>query len=321
MRLVIDTDLGMGTAGADPEDGLAILYALRSPSVSLEGLTLVHGNVPVSHSWPNARRLLDLAGRADIALHAGERGPRDPLRRRLQAGWLAARGSPSGGTPDDTPPPATATEFLREIVVGSPGEITIAAIGPLTNVAAAVESDPGFAGALAGLVVMGGTVAVPGNITPAAEFNIWMDPEAASIVFDSGSPITMAGLDVCHRTHLDRAQTAQAGASGTRLAEFVAQACDAWIDVRAGLLEGDEDLHLYDTLAVAAAIAPDLLDYIDALVEVETSTGPAQGMTVTHTNATLRRLLTGREANARVAIGVDTGRFERLFAERVMAGL
>ncbi len=105
MRLVIDTDLGMGTAGADPEDGLAILYALGSPEATLEGITLVHGNVPVSHSWPNARRLLGLAGRPDIPVHAGARGPRDPQRRRLQAMWLAAREDPPDGGPDDTPPP------------------------------------------------------------------------------------------------------------------------------------------------------------------------------------------------------------------------
>ena len=257
----------------------------------------------------------------DIPLHAGARGPATPSAgASRRCGSRLARTRPlrvrtthhSGDT---------AADFLREIVVGSPGEVTLVAIGPLTNVAAAIESDPDFAGALAGLVVMGGTVAVPGNITPAAEFNIWMDPEAASIVFDSGAPVTMVGLDVCHRTHLDRAQASRARAAGTPLGDFVARACDAWIDVRAKLFEDDEALHLYDTLAVAAAIAPDLLDCSEALVEVETSAGPAQGMTVTHLNAVMRRLLTGRDANARVATGVDTGRFEALFADRVMADL
>jgi len=317
MRIVIDTDPGMGTPGADPEDGMAILYALRSPGVTVDGITLVAGNVPVSHAWPNARRLLDLAGRPEVPLHAGAAGPREPARRPLQTGWLAHRGTPP---PDRGVAPSedTAGAFLAETVIAAPGEITVVAIGPLTNIAAALEADPGVAAALGGLVIMGGTVAVPGNITPAAEFNLWMDPEAAAIVFASGVPITMIGLDVCHRTEFGRAAAQRLRASGTPLAEYLADAAEAWITVRAGLFADHENLHLYDTLAMAAAIEPDLIETRPALVEIETSTGPAQGMTVTHLNDTLRQLLTGRDHNALVAIDVDLDRFHARFTDRVL---
>ena len=321
MRIIIDTDPGMGTPGADPEDGMAILYALRSPGVTVEGITLVQGNVTVSHAWPNANRLLELADRTEVPVHAGAVEPSSPERRPLQTAWLRQRemmASPDG-VPDT--PSDTAARFLVDTVLAAPGEITIVAIGPLTNVAAAIEADPGFAEALDRLVIMGGTVEVPGNITPAAEFNIWMDPDSAQIVFDSGVPITMVGLDVCHRTHFDRAQAERLRQSRTDLAQHVADASESWITVKAGLFDGDEDLHLYDTLAMAAAIEPDLLETRPALVEIETSTGPAAGMTVVHLNDAMRRLLTGREPNALVATGVDLDRFEALFAERVLAGV
>ncbi len=317
MRLIIDTDPAMGTLFADPEDGMAILYALASPEVTVEGLTLVHGNVPVSHSWPNVRHLLDLAGRAELPVHVGAAAPRRPDRRETQAGWLSQREHLEQIVPARDRPDPTAASFLCETVLGSPGEITLVAIGPLTNVAAAIEADDGFAAALAGLVIMGGTVAVPGNITPAAEFNLWMDPEAARMVFDSEVDPTMIGLDVCHRTTLDRDRAAAVRASGTPLASFVADTSESWIGVMAAALEG-EGLHLYDSLAVAAAIEPDLCSYRRALVEIETGTGPAQGMTVTHSNEVLRQLLVGRDHNAAVAIDVDTERFAARFAERVL---
>ncbi|MEI6253446.1 MAG: nucleoside hydrolase [Mycobacteriaceae bacterium] len=321
MRLIIDTDPAMGTLGTDPEDGMAILYALNAPDVQVDGLTLVQGNVPISHSWPNARHLLALAGHPEIPLHAGAVGPRDPDRRRLQTAWLDQRATaPRTAPPVELPEGGlgnTATAFLCRTVLEAAGEITVVAIGPLTNIAAAIEAEPDVATAMASLVIMGGTVAVPGNVTPAAEFNIWMDPGAADIVFRSGAPITMVGLDVCHQTSFDRDRAARLRRNGSPLAGFVADAAESWIDVREQLFPEHEALHLYDTLAVAAAIEPDLLQTRGALVEVETSDGPAQGMTVTYLNDVLRQLLTGRDPNAAVAVGVDSARFAARFDERV----
>lgn len=321
MRLIIDTDPAMGTVGSDPEDGMAILYALNAPGVHVDGLTLVQGNVPISQSWPNARHLLALAGHPDLPVHAGAVLPRDSARRRLQTEWLAQRATADRMAPSVEPPDGprenTAAAFLCRTVLEAPGEITVVALGPLTNIAAAIEAEPDVATAMAALVIMGGTVAVPGNITPAAEFNIWMDPGAADIVFRSGAPITMVGLDVCHQTSFDRDRAARLRRNGSALAGFVADAAESWIDVREAMFPEHEALHLYDTLAVAAAIEPDLLQTRAALVEVETSDGPAQGMTVTYLNDVLRQLLTGRDPNAAVAVGVDSARFAARFDERV----
>jgi purine nucleosidase len=321
MRLIIDTDLGMGTVGSDPEDGMAILYALNAPDVRVDGLTLVQGNVPIAHSWPNAHHLLTLVGCPDLPVHAGAVLPRNPNRRRLQTAWLDQRAAvpqtvPAVAAPVG-PPGGSAAAFICRTVLGAPGEVTVVAIGPLTNIAAAIEAEPEVATAMASLVIMGGTVAVPGNVTPAAEFNIWMDPEAADIVFRSGAPITMVGLDVCHRTSFDRDRAARLRRNGSPLAGFVADAAESWIDVREQLFPEHEALHLYDTLAVAAAIEPDLLETHGALVDVETSDGPAQGMTVTYRNDILREFLTGRGPNAAVAVDVDNTRFAQHFDARV----
>jgi purine nucleosidase len=321
MRLIIDTDLGMGTVGSDPEDGMAILYALNAPDVRVDGLTLVQGNVPIAHSWPNAHHLLTLVGCPDLPVHAGAVLPRNPNRRRLQTAWLDQRAAVPQTVPGVAapvgPPGGSAAAFICRTVLGAPGKVTVAAIGPLTNIAAAIEAEPEVATAMASLVIMGGTVAVPGNVTPAAEFNIWMDPEAADVVFRSGAPITMVGLDVCHRTSFDRDRAARLRRNGSPLAGFVADAAESWIDVREQLFPEHEALHLYDTLAVAAAIEPDLLETHGALVDVETSDGPAQGMTVTYRNDILREFLTGRGPNAAVAVDVDNTRFAQHFDARV----
>ncbi len=320
MRLIIDTDPGMGSPGADPEDGLAVLLALGSPGVTVDGITVVAGNVPTSHSWANVHHLLDLAGRADVPVRAGAAHPLSDHRIPQTAGLRMREGLgrdvPAIELPGDD---GAAAEFICETVLASPGEVTLVAIGPLTNVARAIELDPTVAGEAAGLVIMGGTVEVAGNITPAAEFNIWMDPEAADVVFASGAEITMVGLDVCHRTHFDLDQVAALRGRGP-LADFVAEAAASWIDAR-GRLSGDDDLHLYDSLAMAAAIQPEILETRRALVQIETSDGPAQGMTVAWTNDVLRSVLTGREPNASVAVGLDLARFEALFRDRVLTPL
>jgi len=166
-------------------------------------------------------------------------------------------------------------------------------------------------------VIMGGAATCPGNITPAAEFNIWMDPEAAEVVFESGAPITMVGLDVCHRTSFDTSQVDRLLGLHSPLAGFAAQSSGAWIDIRLAADDGGGSLHLYDSLAVAVAIDPDLVGCRDLLVQIETGGGPAQGMTVVHTNDILRMLLVGKDPNARVALEVDVDRFAALFADRV----
>jgi inosine-uridine nucleoside N-ribohydrolase len=320
MRIIIDTDPAMGSAGGDPEDSFAILLALASPELTVEGLTIVQGNVPVDHGYANASHLMSLIGRNDLPVCTGRAHPLNP-ERRAQIAWLEQRGKLERLVPPVAPKrAASAAEFLREKLSESPGEITLVTIGPLTNVAEALEADPGLAGKVPRIVMMGGAANVPGNITPAAEFNIWGDPEAASRVFESGIPITMVGLDVCEQTHL-RQETVDALASGQgELSRFVAQAVQPWLSLRRAIY-GTSDLHLYDSLAVAVCFLPELVETHEAYVAVETAGVHTAGETVAHLNPVLRAGLTGRDPNAQVALEVDAPRFERLFTERVIEPL
>jgi inosine-uridine nucleoside N-ribohydrolase len=319
VRIIIDTDPAMGSVGGDPEDCLAIMLALNSPEVTVEGLTIVQGNVPVEKGYSNAIHLLELLGRSEPPVFAGLARPINPARR-AQIDGLERRTSLEQIAPMVDPPAGHphAVDFLVETILDHPGEITLVTIGPLSNVAVALLREPSLASKLAGLVVMGGSATVPGNVTPAAEFNIWADPEAAAVVFQSGARVTMVGLDVCERTHLEEATVRSLEGGSSKLARFVARAVLPWIEIRRRVFDSD-DLHLYDSLAVAAAFRRDLVDTVEAYVAVETEGRHTAGATVTHLNPILRRAVARREPNADVALEVDAAAFGELFESRVIA--
>lgn len=318
MRIIIDTDPAMGTLGGDPEDCFAIMLALESPGVIVEGITIVQGNVPAEKGYANARHLLILLDRQDVPLFRGclrpmngkRRTQIDFLERRYRMGQITEMIGPPADEPD-------AVSFMIEKVLANPGEITLVTIGPLTNVATAIQTSPEFSRDLQGVVMMGGTAACSGNISPAAEFNYWQDPEAADIVFRSGAPLTMVGLDVCHRTHLHVRQVEECAAEGSHLGQFVLEATRPWFRIMARG-NGDESLHLYDSLAMAVAIDPSLVTLEDSYVEIETGDGPAQGMSVSYHKPFQRTIFGKPETNARVALDVDTERFDAIFQARVL---
>src|SRR3982750_3296518 len=194
-RVIIDTDPGV-------DDAFALLLAMRSPELKIEGLTPVAGNVPLELTLPNALRMVEIAGRTDIPVAAGAKVP---LVRRLVTAEYAHGENGLGGAvfpnPTTKPIEEPAAEFIRRIVRKYPHEITLLTLGPLTNIAAALKLDSELAPLVKSLTMMGGSLS-GGNITPAAEFNIYVDPEAARIVFQSGIPITMVGLDVTRKTSL-----------------------------------------------------------------------------------------------------------------------
>jgi len=198
-RIILDTDPGV-------DDAMAIFLALRSPELKVEAITAVSGNVPLSFTLPNALRLVEIAGRPDVPV-AG--GAATPLVRRLVTAHYVHGNNGLGGV--EFPEPKLkavaepAAELIHRVVHENPGEITIVAVGPLTNVATALKSDPGLAAKIKGIVVMGGSLS-GGNITPAAEFNFYVDPEAARMVFDAGVPLVMVGLDVTHKVLLGEEQ-------------------------------------------------------------------------------------------------------------------
>ena len=194
-RVIIDTDPGT-------DDALAIFLALNSPELKVEALTPVAGNVPLELTLPNALRLLEIAGKAHIPVAAGAD---KPLKRRLITATYAHGENGLGGIPFPEPttkPVAeTAVQLIRRMVRESPHEISIIAIGPLTNIAGAFQADPELPRLIPNLTIMGGSLS-GGNVSPAAEFNIYVDPEAAQLVFRSGVRLTMVGLDVTRRAML-----------------------------------------------------------------------------------------------------------------------
>lgn len=319
--LLIDTDPAMGTLSSDPEDSFAITFAARSPEATLSAISCVQGNVPVRHSHANARHLLDLIDRPEIPLAAGREQPSNPNRRPEQLRWLAEKDAWRRVIPPaERPYPAPdAVTLISDTARDAAGDLTVVAIGPLTNIAAALTADPDLAGRIGKLVVMGGAFEVPGNITPCAEFNFWMDPDAADTVLNSGLRPLLVGLDVCNRTKLTRDQIAATGIK-TDLGQFVQKSCAAWFDAMEKAGEGG--LHLFDTLSVAAALIPDLLRTEPAYVRLDTGTSVAQGASAAWLPGRPSEWSRPTEtANADVAVDLDLDLFTRLFADRVLAAL
>jgi pyrimidine-specific ribonucleoside hydrolase len=262
-RVIIDTDPGV-------DDALALLLAMRSPELKIEAITPVAGNVPLDLTLPNALRMVEIAGRTDIPVAAGARAP---LMRRLVTATYAHGENGLGGAifPEPTTKPVAtpAAEMIRQIIRKYPGEVTLITIGPLTNIATALNSDPELASMVRALVMMGGSLS-GGNITPAAEFNVYVDPEAARIVFQSGIPITMVGLDVTRRTSLtdDHVRTLEAAQNPVSQAAAKIGRNALNHNRERGYLVGP---NMHDSLAVAGFLDPAILKLQDYYVDVETT--------------------------------------------------
>jgi pyrimidine-specific ribonucleoside hydrolase len=262
-RVIIDTDPGV-------DDALALLLAMRSPELKIEAITPVAGNVPLELTLPNALRMVEIAGRTDIPVAAGARAP---LMRRLVTATYAHGENGLGGAvfPEPTTKPVAtpAAEIIRQIVRKYPGEVTLITIGPLTNIATALNADPDLVGMVRALVMMGGSLS-GGNITPAAEFNVYVDPEAARIVFQSGIPVTMVGLDVTRRTSLTDEHVRTLEAAQNPVSQAAAKIGRNAINHNRerGYLVGP---NMHDSLAVAGFLDPAILKLQDYYVDVETT--------------------------------------------------
>ncbi len=262
-RVIIDTDPGV-------DDALALFLALRSPELKIEAITAVAGNVPLTLTLPNALRLVEIAGRTDIPVAAGARTPL--LRRLVTATYVHGENGLGGAVfPDPTIKPVAtpAAELIRQIVRKYPGEVTLLPIGPLTNIATALNSDPELASMVQGIVMMGGSLS-GGNVTPAAEFNIYVDPEAARIVFQSGIPITMVGLDVTRKTSLTDGHVHVLEAAQNPVSQAAAKIGRNAIKLNRerGYVIGP---NMNDSLAIAGFLDPAILTLQDYYVDVETA--------------------------------------------------
>jgi inosine-uridine nucleoside N-ribohydrolase len=295
--IVVDCDPGH-------DDALALLLALASPEVELSGVTTVAGNQTVEKTTANAIRVLELAGREDVEVAAGAGRPlvREPFVAAYVHGESGLDGSdlpPARGEPVAQ----HAVDFLAERV----GGITLVATGPLTNVAVLLARYPEVRPER--IVLMGGAIA-EGNVTPAAEFNVWADPEAARRVFASGLDLTMVGLDVTHRALVQTEHKERLRAAG-RVGRTAAELLDFY-DRFHREVYGFDGSPIHDAVALAYAFRPDLLETRELNVEVDCESELCRGRTVVDV---WRR--TGREANAKVAVGIDAPAFVELLVQRV----
>jgi inosine-uridine nucleoside N-ribohydrolase len=296
-KILLDCDPGH-------DDAIALLLALASPEVELLGVTTVAGNQTLAKTTANAIRVLELAGRGELPVAAGADRPlvRD---RRVAANVHGETGldGPDLPPPQGAPDKAHAVDFLAERLAGA----TLVATGPLTNVALLLARYPEAKPKR--LVLMGGAIA-EGNVTPAAEFNIWADPEAAARVFASGLDVTMVGLDVTHRALVTRAHAEQLRGAG-RVGRFVAELLDFYGVFHREVYRFDGS-PVHDAVAVAQVIRPELLELERLNVRVDCESELCRGRTVVDV---WRR--TGLEPNADVAVGIDSQAFLDLLLERL----
>jgi purine nucleosidase len=280
-RLILDTDLAMGAPGSDVDDGFALALALDLPDQRVELITTVNGNTDVDTSTLLTLDLLERLGRRDIPVVKGARVPLlQPLHDYPTRNHVAdvqerlARLSPA---------PGRAATAIVDHVMANPGEITIVAIGPLTNVAVALALEPALATTVKEIVVMGGVfLRTTRKLSMPGEFNIWIDPEAAAIVLNSGAPIRFIGLDVTLEVQLSRDDADSLRDSGRPFASYAGDCAHAWIDYLAATYPG-QHLHgaaMHDALAVAVISEPNLVSWQPARVQVETASRLTRGVTV-----------------------------------------
>lgn len=309
-RIVLDTDPGV-------DDALAFMLAFASPELSVEAVTTVAGNVSQEKAHRNAKQLLEFLGRADVPVCAGAeksllRGARDASEFHGAAG-LGGATLPEPAMATD---PRSAARMITEKARELGRDLTLMAIGPLTNVAAAILGDPTLPTSVNGLIIMGGAFGLTpygvGNANAVAEFNIWHDPEAARIVFGSGIPVVCAGLDTT--THPDYRMSPkmfeEITARGTERSRLIGDLCG-------GIVRRFNGFSLHDPMAIAYAVDPTIFRTEKHRVDVETAGELTLGMTVVDR----RRFHRAQgDANAEIIVEADAARFHRLISERAAEG-
>jgi uridine nucleosidase len=310
-RIIIDTDPGI-------DDAMAIFFALNSPEIELVGLTTTFGNGHTDLTTINALRLLEIAGRSDIPV---AQGASQPIASAFEEpGWVVhgedAQGNLHLPLPTSHAIQQSAPEFIVEQVMNAPGEITLVPIGPLTNIARALQLEPRIAEAVREVVIMGGNALCPGNITPAAEANIFHDVEAADMVFGAAWPVTMVGLDVTHKTILTAQQLARLDGSSKATTRHLSQIIPFYLNFTREVNKLD-GIFLHDPTTLAYLIAPDAFQTRKSFIRVESEsfsrgkTWPASYINK-WSSAWLNRPLVN------ICVDVDGPRISNLILERLL---
>jgi pyrimidine-specific ribonucleoside hydrolase len=301
--IILDCDPGH-------DDAIAILLAVASPELELVGVTTVSGNQTLDKTTANALRVLEFAGRSDIPVYAGADKPF--VRERDVAAHVHGE---SGLDGPDLPPPTRAAEqqhavdFLAEEIRRRNGKVTLVPTGPLTNIGLLFALHPDARPDR--IVLMGGSIG-EGNRTPAAEFNIWADPEAAQRVFVEALDTTMVGLDVTHRALIKDEHTERMRSAG-RVGSMVAELMDFYARFHKSRYPDLDGSPMHDPVCIAHVIDPTLMQVKEAFIEVDCSTGPSWG----RTNVDWRNREHFGAPNAKVGLDIDGDRFAELIVDRI----
>lgn len=300
LHVVLDTDPGV-------DDTMAIFYGLFSPAIDIVAIGCSWGNVSVDLTTRNALRLLEIAGRPEVPV---ARGAAKPLLGRMPGGGERIHGEDGQGN-TNLPPPAlkpvagTAAEQIVRLAHQRPGELTLVAVAPLTNLAGALLLDPGIARLYREVVLMGGAFLTPGNVSSVAEANVWHDPEAAQMVLEAGWPVTLVGLDATHQVRLGQALLDRLRDSGSPVTAHLHRVSQHYLDVYQARW-GQRECAMHDALALGVAADRSLaVDRRSAHVAVELRGSLTRGMTV----ADLRPDAAGGPGQAEVVLQADADRF------------
>ncbi len=313
-RIILDTDPGL-------DDALALFLALASPEMQLEAITTVSGNVHVDLTTRNALTLLELTGRTAIPVARG--CDRPIVRQSVVADYvhgLNGLGGISLPDPQLRPVKQHAVDLIIEKIMAAPREISLVPVGPLTNIAMALRKEPRIAENVREVVIMGGALRVPGNVTPEAEFNIYADPHAAHMVFHAGWPMRLVTLDVTQKTLLERERVQALASNGNTITRLIQQMVENYLTTF-GLSRGIAAFQMHDPLCLFAAIQPDIITWEPAYVDVEIGSSLTLGETVAYfanlkedIDPSLEHL---HSTNMLTSIGVNVERFISTFLERI----
>lgn len=302
-KVIMDVDTGV-------DDALAILFLLKSGKADVLGFTAVAGNCPVEMAAKNTLRVIEAAGCGGIPVAQGAPGP--ILADFRPAPWIHGDdglGNTNLPEPRGQISSERAVDQIIRLIKGNPGEVTVIAVGPLTNLALAVTQAPEIAGLVKEVVIMGGVACAAGNREPWGEANISHDPEAACIVFRAGWPLVMVGLDVTMKTFLTAEGLETLRTSGSPAGQFAAKVVRNYFELYSRFL-GEPKSVLHDPLAVGIALDRTLATYCPELpVEIEVTGAHTAGMTVADLRVLLSPAFDTKPKNARVCLGVDSDRF------------
>ncbi|AWA05943.1 pyrimidine-specific ribonucleoside hydrolase RihA [Aeromonas hydrophila] len=307
LPVILDCDPGH-------DDAIALILALASPELKVLAVTTSAGNQTPDKTLNNALRILTLLGRDDIPVAAG--APKPLARELIIADNVHGESGLDGPTLPDpafAPVAMTALELMAKCLRESPEPVTLVPTGPLTNIALLLAAHPELKQKIARIVLMGGAAGA-GNWTPAAEFNIYVDPQAADMVFKSGLPITMCGLDVTHQAQVMDEDIERVRAITNPVAQCVAGLLDFFMIYHRDPKWGFAGAPLHDPCTIAWLLAPALFHGVECRVDIETGGTHTSGMTVVD-----RYGLTGKAANALVLLGLDRAGFIDLLVTRLRA--